>query len=335
VGLTRSVFYYRKSAGKKGKQRSTYTRKKDGSLVANSVVVEQIKMELKKEFVDYGYVKMTYCLRDNYHYIINEKKVYLLMKDHNLLYKPVGRNKSKRVWVRDLVPLATKAFEFWEFDIKYIYIAGQRRNALMLTVIDVVTRYNMGWSLEWSIKKEDVIALFAKIFQRYHLPEAVTVRNDNGSQFIAKLTRDYLEEMKVKQEFCHPATPEENGHIESYHSLFERAVCKRFEFDTLEDAQSTIKRFDTFYCNERIHSGIGFTSPRTFAIKLGVDPKYLCKSNEAETGSAGEQPARNSLIAVDSSLAHETVSTVSAEVNQLHQMPQKTQQANVEFMSSL
>lgn len=334
VGLTRSVFYYRKRDGKKGKQRSTHTRKTDGSLVTNSIVVEQIKTELEKEFVDYGYVKMTYCLRDNYDYIINEKKVYLLMKDHNLLYKPVGRNRSKRVWVRDLVPVATKAFEFWEFDIKYMYIAGQRRNALMLTVIDVVTRYNMGWSLAWSIKKEDVIALFAQILSRYHLPEAVTVRNDNGSQFAAQMTRDYLREMEITQEFCRPATPEQNGHIESYHSIIERSICRRFEFASLEEAQRTMKRFDRFYCNERIHSGIDFTSPRKFAIRLGVDPKYLCKSSEAETGSAGEQPVRNNLIAVDSSLPTETVSAVSTGVNQWHLIPQKTQHSKVEYLSS-
>lgn len=321
TGLTRNAYYYQKSDKPRGKKRSTHTCKMDGSVVPNSEVVESIKNELEKEFVDYGYIKMTYCLRDNYSLIVNQKKVYWLMKENKLLYKPIGRNTSAKVWVKDLVPEPTVPFSFWEFDIKYMPIAGQRRNAMMLTVIDVATRYNMGWILQWSIKKEDVIALFSQILRTYALPELVTVRNDNGSQFAAKATREFLKEMNITQEFCRPATPEQNGHMESYHSIVERTICRRFNFATLEEARKTLTRFDIFYCDERIHSGINFTSPKKYALSLGVDPKYLCKSRQAETGSAGEQPARNTLIAVDSILQTEAVSAVSSGVNQLHRMP--------------
>ena len=138
-----------------------------------------------------------------------------------------------------------------------------------------------------------MIALFSQILRTYALPELVTVRNDNGSQFAAKDTREFLKEMNIAQEFCRPATPEQNGHMESYHSIVERAICRRFTFATLEEAHTTLTRFDIFYCDERIHSGINYTSPKKYALSLGVDPKYLCKSSKAETGSAGEQPARD------------------------------------------
>lgn len=335
VDLSRSVYYYKPSNKVKGKRRSTHTRKLSGDLVSNDEVVKQIKEELEQEFVDYGYVKMTYFLRDEYSYIINEKKVYLLMKENNLLYKPRGRNKSGKTWVQDLVPSVSMPFTFWEFDIKYMWIAGERRNAMLLTILDVVTRYTMGQILEWSIKKEDVRDLFGSIFQRYQLPESITVRNDNGSQFAAKLVREYLKEMDINQEFCRPATPEQNGHIESYHSIVERSICRRFAFATLGEAQATMKRFDTFYCDRRIHSGIGYTSPTKYALRLGVNGKYLCKSGEAEAGSAGEQPARNIQMAIHSTCTAGSVVSGSADMNELPQMPQKTQQSIVEYRSSL
>ncbi|OWP57174.1 MAG: hypothetical protein B2I17_02005 [Thermoplasmatales archaeon B_DKE] len=37
---------------------------------------------------------------------------------------------------------------------------------------------------------------------------------------------------------------------------------RRFEFDILQEADSTIERFVDFYNNERLHTGIGFTTPR-------------------------------------------------------------------------
>ena len=154
VGISRSVYYYKKRNAVQGKKQSSTTRKKNGEIVNNTVVVEDINKELEREFVDYGYIKMTYCLRDKHDYIINQKKVYRLMKEHNLLYKPIARNRSGKAWVKDLVPITEIAFAFWEFDIKYMYIAGSKRNALMLTVLDVKTRYNMGWILEWKINKK-------------------------------------------------------------------------------------------------------------------------------------------------------------------------------------
>ena len=335
VNLPRSVYYYQASEGKKGKRRSTHTRKVNGDLVDNSVVVADIERELKKEFVDYGYVKMTYCLRDTYDYCINRKKVYWLMKENRLLNKPLPRNRSGKTWVRDLKPSPAGAFSFWEFDIKYMYVAGKKKNALMLTVLDVTTRYTMGQLIAWSIKKADVVDLFASILSVYDLPEAITVRNDNGSQFEAQLVREYLKKMNVTQEFCRPATPQQNGHIESYHSIVERCICRRYEFGSLHELRATMKRFDAFYCNDRIHSGIDYTSPRRYAIALGVNPRYLCKSGEAEAGSAGEQPARNNLVEVDSLLTAEASQTASARASQLPLMPQKTQQPKVEFLSNL
>jgi len=41
-------------------------------------------------------------------------------------------------------------------DIKYVYIHGEKRNALLLTVLDVFTRSIVGQVLWWRIRKENV-----------------------------------------------------------------------------------------------------------------------------------------------------------------------------------
>lgn len=285
VSLPRSVYYYHSSNAAKGRRATTHTLTSSGEAIAESQVVATIKAELEIEFIDYGYLKMTYHLRQKYGYTINPKKVYRLMKTHRLLYKPTNRLPSNKTWVRNCVPVAEKPFSFWEFDIKYIFIAGEGRNALMLTVIDVKTRIVLGWILQYSIKKHDVIKLLARIFTYWQLPDSITVRTDNGSQFEAQLVRDYLKEMKVTHEFCQPATPEQNGHIESYHSIIERSICRRYEFMNLEETEETLQRFVTFYCTERIHSGIGYRSPYNYALALGVDSKYLCIDNGSSESS--------------------------------------------------
>lgn len=47
----------------------------------------------------------------------------------------------------------------------------------------------MGQYINWSIRANDVIALFDEIFQNYQMPKHFIVRNDNGSQFEADIVQ--------------------------------------------------------------------------------------------------------------------------------------------------
>jgi len=243
---------------------------KNGKIVSNDQVVEQIKELLAQEFVDYGYLKVTHWLRQNKGYIISKHKVYRLMKKYNLLNLPTRSNPVKRLWVQDLVPNTTTSFEYLEIDIKYVYVHAIRRNSLSITVIDVESRWVLGQFMAWRINKGDVKALFNQIFQIYELPSKIYVRNDNGSQFIAATVQAYFESFKVVQEFIKPATPEQNAHIESYHSIVERVICQQYQFSDLKEAQDTFNRFVMFYNYERIHSGVNYLSPYAHLISKHI-----------------------------------------------------------------
>lgn len=270
VGLKPSSYYYKESGGQKGKTKSKVTFIQNGTFERNEKVIAQIEQLLQKEFVDYGYRKVTWYLRNELLYIINFKKVYDLMKQNNLLRPKIKRSQAGKKWVEFLVPKPSQPFEHLEFDIKYIYIAGERRNALLLTVIDIMSRMNMAWMLQWSIKKEDVKALFQFILESYRLPRCVTVRNDNGSQMESELVRKYLADEGILQEFTRPATPQQNGHIEGYHSIVDRTICQVYEINNLDQGNEIFSRFEYFYNQERIHSGIGYISPIQYLNKLGL-----------------------------------------------------------------
>ncbi len=117
---------------------------------------------------------------------------------------------------------------------------------LVLTVLDVYSRKILGQLLWWRIRKEQVKWLLSRIIEK-HPVKGITLRNDNGSQFIAQLVRDYLKEMQVDQEFTHVATPEENAFIESYHSIVERSIERRYEFESIYDAGLVMNRWKKHY----------------------------------------------------------------------------------------
>ena len=260
TSLPRSLYYYKPKGGTKGIKPSSHTPRNDGSLVANEMVVEDIKAILSGDFVCYGYHKVTMELR-RLSYIINRKKVYRLMDANKLLLGKIIKTQGKRTWVKHRKIEAKKPLEYLCLDIKYVWIEGEQRHYYLLTVLDVYTRKVMGWILQRSIKQMDVIRLLRKLDLEHSL-KGVNVRNDNGSQFIAHRVRFFLRSSEANQEFTHIATPEENAYIEAYHSIYEKEVIQRFEMSSYYEANLTTTAYNDFYNNRRLHGGIGYKTPQ-------------------------------------------------------------------------
>lgn len=139
VDIPKSSFYYKATEGKRGAKPSISTTKQDGSVVNNLVVIEDINEILSQEFCCYGYHNVTDELR-GLDYIINDKKVYRLMDEQNLLLGKVIRSSGKRKFVQHRKIEATRPMEYLCLDIKYVWVAGESRNYYLLTVLDVFTR---------------------------------------------------------------------------------------------------------------------------------------------------------------------------------------------------
>lgn len=277
-GILSSSYYYRSRNGKRGRNTSTHTYLQDGSCISNTSVVLAIRFILAEEFVCFGYDKMTDDLRAN-QFIINPKKTYRLMKEHRLLCGTIIKtNMGKRQFVKWRVQRAERPMEQLCMDIKYIHIHGRKRNALLLTVLDVYTRSIVGQVLWWRMRKENVIWLLHQILSQHDV-SGITLRNDNGSQFIAHAVRDYLKERDVAQEFIHVATPEENSFIEAYHSIVEREVLQPRQFEDIETAIDTFNRWELFYNNRRLHGSLGNIAPKQQWInwlqKLNKEPMLM------------------------------------------------------------
>lgn len=136
---------------------------------------------------------------------------------------------------------------------------------MLLTVIDVYSRKTLTHMLEYSIRKGDVLLLLYLLMLEYN-KASFTIRNDNGSQFIANVVREYLKVKGVRQEFTHVATPEENSYIEAYHSIIERDVIKRFEFESIHHAKAVFFRYNEWYNQKRKHGSLGRFSPEAYLM---------------------------------------------------------------------
>ena len=115
-------------------------------------------------------------------------------------------------------------------------------------------------------KKGDVVVLLSLLLMEYKI-ENKTLRNDNGSQLIAGVVRQFLKEKGVNQEFTHVAISEENAYFEALQSNIQRDVVERLEFESIYHAQMIFNRYYDWYNNHRKHVSPGRKSPEHF-LKL-------------------------------------------------------------------
>jgi putative transposase len=295
LSLPESVYHYKPGTGKRGARPSVYTLRSDGTRVDNAQVLEDIRSTLTTEFCCYGYRNVTSVLRDK-DYLINHKKVYRLMDESKLLLGKVISSSGSRKFVEHRKIKASRPMEYLCLDIKYVWVAGEKRNYYLLSIQDVFTRMILRQVLKGSIRKYDVIDLFRSINLQYGI-SGVRIRNDNGSQFIANDVKRYLKEMEALQEFTHIATPEENAYIEAFHSIVQREVIKRHEFSSFYEAKTTFQRHLQWYNHERKHCAIGRITPaekwNQYEKEKAITGIILALRGEVETGAAGEHPVRN------------------------------------------
>lgn len=260
AGISNSSYYYQKRYGKPGRQASTTTLTTTGVEVNNEVVVQAIESILGIEFICYGYLPMTYELQER-NYLINHKKVYRLMKENNLLCgATISVHAGKRTFVKYRKLQPSYPLQYLSMDIKYIKIEQEGKFGYVLSVIDVYSRAILAYIFKRSIKQYDVIWLFKKILNDTKV-QGITIRNDNGSQFIAQSVRQYLKELGIAQEFAHVATPEDNAYIEAFHSIMEREFTSRYELETFGMAEIKIEQYMHTYNHIRKHGKIGYITP--------------------------------------------------------------------------
>ena len=262
VGMVHSSYYRTPSLGRKGNRPSKFTYNKHNGWMGKQAVVASITAILSHEFIDCGYRLMTsYLKREGY--LINHKKLYRIMKEEGLLKleNRINRSGSGRKFVKFRKVNTSRPFECLEMDIKIVWIPSAGKNAYLLSIIDVHTRKILKDYFSFSIKQAKVIDFLSDMLEALKYPESIVIRSDNGSQFIAKSVREYLELIGVEQEFTHIATPEENAHIEAYHGILKKEVFKRVDYRTFGEIQQILKRYVIFYNNHRLHGLLGRITP--------------------------------------------------------------------------
>ena len=149
--------------------------------------MEVIEYLFSREFICYGYKKVTKHLW-NFGYLLNRKKVRRLMKESHLLNNSYnGKGKVRRVVDRKLK--LTMPNEVREMDIKYVLIQDEFRNAFLFVLMDCFTLEEIGHYFGYSCRKDHVRMVMEFSFHDRGSENIknLRIRSDNDSQYITRI----------------------------------------------------------------------------------------------------------------------------------------------------
>jgi len=197
------------------------------------------------------------------------------------LGRPVNRKQVQRIYRKLgwIVPQKTKSDiirssrkllrptapdQLWEADMTYIW-CGSDRWCYLFNVIDVFTSEWIGYAFDMTATRHNAVMSVnnAIASRKPHVP-GLTIRVDNGSQYISNDFQKSIQILGAELEFIYYNTPEQNGHIESFHKTLKKEYIWPHDFGSYQEAEvAIIQAFDD-YNNHRIHSALGYRTPSEF-----------------------------------------------------------------------
>jgi len=165
----------------------------------------------------------------------------------------------------------------WERNRIWIWDATHftRSKRVAYAIVDVVTRYWIGYLLTSEQTSTQAQLLFARALEDQDLLDAdglppsieddglpvLIAWSDNGSEMTALDTRKFMALMAITQHHGRPGTPTDQAHIESFFSHLKGDWPHLTEITDPAVLDAELARVRTDYNTRRLHASIGYVTP--------------------------------------------------------------------------
>jgi putative transposase len=201
-----------------------------------------------------GYRALTYMMLDADVVAVSASSVYRVLSGAGLLDR-WNRAPSKK-GTGFSQPL--RPHEHWHIDIAYLNLGGTFY--YLCAIVDGYSRYVVGWDLRSSMKEADVELIVQRARERFPGVKPRII-SDNGPQFVSKDFKSFIRETQMTHVRTSPYYPQSNGKAEGYIKTY-RGALRFLNPVTLEEAVSATERVIDHYNEERLHSAIGYITPK-------------------------------------------------------------------------
>ena len=216
---------------------------------------KQAIIDFYKEHPDEGYRRLTFMMIDADVVAVSPTSVWRVLHDAGLLRRWNTKPSKKGTGFRQ----PSHPHKHWHVDVSYINICGTFY--YLCAVLDGFSRYIVHWDIRESMTESEIELILQVAKERF--PEtSPRIISDNGPQFIAKDFKEFIRICGMTHVRTSPYYPQSNGKIERWNQSVKRECIRPGTPLSLDDARRLVAIYVNHYNNDRLHSAIGYVTPR-------------------------------------------------------------------------
>jgi transposase InsO family protein len=238
-------------------------------------LINKVKIIFNKNKGRYGSPRIQKAL-ENEGEKVSKNKVAKLMREDDLRAKGKKAFRPKTTVNNPLDFKSPRVFkiednkikaenEVWGSDLTYI--ATKEGFCYLTVVLDLWNREIKGKNISVSMEARNTKDAFLSAVKNSSGRLNKTIfHSDQGVQYCSKEVREKLKFLELTQSMSRKGNCYDNAFVESFfHSLKTELGHKVFE--NFEEAKKEIFEYIDWYNNERLHSSLGYLSPRDYVKK--------------------------------------------------------------------
>ena len=204
---------------------------------------------------DEGYRRLTFMMLDADVVAVAPSSVWRVLGGAGLLRRWNAKPSKKGTgFIQPLAP-----HEHWHVDVTYINICGTFY--YLTSVLDGTSRYIVHWEIGQTMTEAQIEIILERAKEKFPAARPRII-SDNGPQFIARDFKEFIRVSGMTHVRTSPYYPQSNGKIERWHGSLKHECIRPGTPLSVEDARRLVGRFVAHYNDERLHSAIGFLTPR-------------------------------------------------------------------------
>jgi len=243
----------------------------------------------------YGYRRITAAL-NRQGTKANRKRVQRLMKVMGLQALKRKPNTSKGNKIHQKYPYllgemsVAQSDQAWMVDITYL--RGQTGFYYLVALIDVHSRYIVGWSLSNKLDTENCLNALSMALKNERYPDLIN--SDQGVQFTSKDWVNTLDDADILISMTGKGLCHDNIYIERFWRSLKHEEIYLNDYDDEAELRTGIEQYVQFYNNERPHQSLNYQTPAQL-YGAAEKPMDMCTNQLASSQMSHTYPQAQQL----------------------------------------
>jgi len=158
--------------------------------------------------------------------------------------------------------LAERPNEVWSWDITYLRGANRWEHYPLYTVLDIFSRYIVGWMIAEVESSELAKQLIGATARKQGIqPDQLTLHADNGSPMKGKPLSQLLVDLGISRSHSRPHTSDDNPFSEAQFKTMKYRPDYPDRFASIDAARQWARTFFAWYNHHHYHSGLNLLTP--------------------------------------------------------------------------